>query len=268
VLKFDLHTHHKRCAHADGDIRDYIEAAIKEGLHVIGISDHAPYLASEDDHPNPRIAMAKSEFPGYVSEMLDLKEQYRGRIEVLLGVESDFFPEHVNLYRDIYARYPFDYVIGSVHHSGGDRIFNRNRFKELSDEQKLEMKETYYDLILQSARSGMFQILGHIDAMKVYFTDMGQVQTPAVDRALKGIAECGTAIELNTSGVKTCGSWYPADDILERALYYGVDVTFGSDAHSPSRVAGDWEEARERLKQIGFQRWVYFRKRQKQFVPL
>jgi histidinol-phosphatase (PHP family) len=212
--------------------------------------------------------MAKSEFPGYVSEMIELKEQYRGRIEILLGVESDFFPEHVQLYREVYAQYPFDYVIGSVHHSGGDRIFNRNRFKELLDEQRLEMKETYYDLILQSARSGIFQILGHIDAMKVYFTDMGQVQTPAVDRALQGIAECGTAIEVNTSGVKTCGSWYPADDILERALFYGVDVTFGSDAHSPARVADDWEEARERLKQIGFQRWVYFRRRQKQIIPL
>mgnify|MGYP001217451323 FL=1 len=267
-MKFDLHTHHKRCAHAEGDIRDYIEAAIEKGLQVIGISDHAPYLASEEDHPFPRIAMAKSEFPRYVAEVLELKEQYRGRIDVLLGVESDFFPEHVQLYREVYAQYPFDYIIGSVHHSGGDRIFNRKRFQGLSDEQKLEMKETYYDLILQSARSGMFQILGHVDAMKVYFTDMGQVHTPAVDRALQGIAECGAAIELNTSGLNTCGSWYPADDLLERACYYGVEVTFGSDAHRPSRVADDWEAASERLKEIGFRRWVYFKNKQKHYVPL
>lgn len=37
--KFDLHTHHERCGHAVGTIRDYIEAAIHSELDVIGISD-------------------------------------------------------------------------------------------------------------------------------------------------------------------------------------------------------------------------------------
>lgn len=41
-MKFDLHTHHFRCGHADGTIRDYIEAGIAAGLGVIGISDHTP----------------------------------------------------------------------------------------------------------------------------------------------------------------------------------------------------------------------------------
>ena len=99
------------------------------GLQVIGISDHAPYFGSEEDHPYPRIAMSKREFPAYVAEVLRLKEEYKGRIEVLLGVESDFFPEHLATYRQIYNRYPFDYIIGSVHHSGGDRIFNRHRWQ-------------------------------------------------------------------------------------------------------------------------------------------
>lgn len=36
-MKFDLHTHHFRCGHADGNIRDYIEAGIKAGLQAIGI---------------------------------------------------------------------------------------------------------------------------------------------------------------------------------------------------------------------------------------
>lgn len=44
-MKFDLHTHHFRCGHADGNIRDYVEAALEAGLQVIGISDHTPILA-------------------------------------------------------------------------------------------------------------------------------------------------------------------------------------------------------------------------------
>jgi len=268
-MKFDLHTHHERCGHAEGNIRRYIEAAIDAGLDVIGISDHSPYFYSEEDQAHPNIAMAKSEFPAYISEVLRLKEEYRGKIEVLLGIESDFFPEHAELYRKMYETVPFDYIIGSVHQSGGISIFNRNRWKKLNEEQKLREKEIYYDLIRQSAESGMFQILGHIDALKAYYPALSQIRTKAVDETLKVIAENGIAIEINTSGKnKQCGGWYPADDILERALHYGVEVTFGSDAHVPERVGDEWELVRKRLKEIGFQHWVFFRQRQKQVVPL
>src|SRR3954454_23217203 len=91
-LKFDLHTHHERCGHARGKIRDYIDAAIERGLSVIGIADHSPYFSSDQDQLHPHIAMAKSMFPEYVNEVLQLKQAYSDKIEVLLGVESDFFP--------------------------------------------------------------------------------------------------------------------------------------------------------------------------------
>lgn len=52
-MKFDLHTHHFRCGHADGNIRDYIEAGIKAGLQAIGISDHTPYFGSELEQAFP-----------------------------------------------------------------------------------------------------------------------------------------------------------------------------------------------------------------------
>ncbi|ALS23439.1 MULTISPECIES: histidinol-phosphatase [Paenibacillus] len=268
-MKFDLHTHHERCGHAVGTIRDYIEAGIARGLQVIGISDHSPYFASESDREQPGIAMAKSEFKRYVDEVLKLKEEYRGRIEVLLGVESDFFPEHADVYRKVYEQYPFDYIIGSVHLSGGVSIFNKKRWNGLTDRQKVEQKELYYDLIEQSARSGMFQILGHIDAMRGFYPAFSDIQTDAVDRTLKTIGEIGIAIEINTSGkTKDCGGWYPIDPILERALHYGVNVTFGSDAHVPGRVGDDWEEVAVRLKEIGFREWVYFKEKQMHKVPL
>lgn len=267
-MKFDLHTHHERCGHATGSIRQYIEAAIHAGLQVIGISDHSPYFGYADDHAYPRIAMAVSQFPGYIAEIIRLKEEYAGRIEVLVGVESDFFPEQLALYRTVYEQYPLDYIIGSVHHSGGDRIFNKARWNGLTSGERLEQKEMYYRLIAQSARSGLFQILGHIDAMKVYFTDFAQVDTDAVDKALAVIAEQGAAIEVNTSGKRFTGSWYPSDDLLERAHHYGVDVTFGSDAHAPDRVGDEWEQVRTRLREIGFRHWVYYRRKQKQVVSL
>jgi histidinol-phosphatase (PHP family) len=268
-MKFDLHTHHERCGHAKEKIRAYIEAAIREGLSVIGISDHSPYFADPKDHPWPTTTMARSEFPAYVEEVLRLKEEYKDRIEVLLGVESDFFPEHAEVYRKAYERYPFDYIIGSVHQSGGVSIFNKKRWNGLSEAQKREQKDEYYRLIRLSAQSGMFQILGHIDAMKGFYPAFSDIRTEAVEETLKIIADSGVAIEVNTSGkTKTCGGWYPSDDILERALHYGIEVTFGSDAHIPDRVGDEWDLVSRRLKEIGYTHWVFFRRKRKQIVPL
>ncbi|MFC0211262.1 histidinol-phosphatase [Paenibacillus chartarius] len=268
-MKFDLHTHHERCGHADGMIRAYIEAAIQGGLDVIGISDHSPYFYSSVDRLHPGIAMAKSEFPRYVAEVLELKREYEGRIDVLLGVESDFFPEHAELYREEYKKYPFDYIIGSVHQSGGVSIFNKRRWNGLNDKQKIAAKEEYYDLIQQSARSGMFHILGHIDAMKGFFPAFSAIPTPKVDETLKVIAECGVSIEVNTSGgTKDVGGWYPSDDILERAHHYGVDITFGSDSHKPSRIGEDFDKVRQKLKEIGYREWVYYKEKQQRRVAL
>ncbi len=269
-MKFDLHTHHLRCGHAEGEISDYIQAAIRANLQVIGISDHSPYFGSPEEQAQPAIAMAKREFPKYVAEVLRLKEQFKAKIEVLLGVESDYFPEIARLYAAEYSKYPFDYIIGSVHLTNGISIFNKNRWKHLNEEQKIVEKENYYELIRQSAQSGMFQILGHIDAMKGFYPEFSQIQAvQAIDEALRVIGECGLAIEINTSGkTKDCGGWYPADEILERALFYKVAVTFGSDAHKPGRIGEDWELVRTRLKEIGFKEWVYFRQKQRQNVLL
>lgn len=269
-MKFDLHTHHYRCGHADGNIRDYIEAAIAADLQVIGISDHTPYIGEKEEQAFPRIAMGKSELVHYVNEVLELKREYEGRIDVLLGIESDFFPEHADTYKKVLAAYPFDYMIGSIHSVGGLSIFNKNRWDGLDKAQHIAVKEDYYQLIQDSARSGMFQILGHIDAMKGNYPAFSDIPGGRIiDETLQVIHDCGIAIEINTSGkTKLSGGWYPADDILERALHFGVDVTFGSDAHKPGRVGDELEQVAQRLREIGFQEWVYYKNKEKYVVPL
>ncbi|MDR9856716.1 histidinol-phosphatase [Paenibacillus sp. VCA1] len=269
-MKFDLHTHHFRCGHADGTIRDYVEAAVSAGLQAIGISDHTPYFGEKAEQAFPAIAMGKSEIANYVEEVLQLKKEYAGKIDVLLGIESDYFPEHFETYRKVLSNYPFDYIIGSVHSVGGVSIFNKNRWKKLNDKQQIEVKEEYYRLIQDSARSGLFQFLGHIDAMKGNYPAFSDIPAERMmDETLQVIAEHGVAIEINTSGkTKLSGGWYPSDSILERACHFGVDVTFGSDAHKPSRVADELNQVAARLKEIGFKEWVYFKNKEKISVPL
>lgn len=43
LKKINFHTHTKRCKHAKGEDKDYIDAAIKNNLDILGFSDHGPY---------------------------------------------------------------------------------------------------------------------------------------------------------------------------------------------------------------------------------
>lgn len=95
------------------------------------------------------------------------------------------------------------------------------------------------------------------------------IQSSALEYTLKVIADCGFAIEINTSGkTKDCGGWYPTDDILERALHYGVNLTLGSDTHDPSRGGDEFEMVKQRIIDIGFKEWAYLKAKKKFLVPL
>ncbi|MEW4371559.1 histidinol-phosphatase [Paenibacillus kandeliae] len=269
-MKFDLHTHHYRCGHADGDIRDYIEAGIAAGLQVIGISDHTPYFGFDEDQAFPNISMGKSQLSAYVQEVLDLKKEYAGKIDVLLGIESDYFPHHAHLYKQQLDQYPFDYIIGSVHFSSGRSIFDTSRWQELDNAEQIAVKEEYFRMIGESAQSGMFHILGHIDAMKSNYPAFTDIEAPhALDKMLQTIASSGVAIEVNTSGkIKACGLWHPIDAILERAHHFGVEISFGSDSHIPQRVGDDFDLVAQKLRDIGYTEWVYYKQKQRQVVAL
>jgi len=263
-MKFDFHTHHERCGHATGSVREYIIAAIDKGLQYIGISDHTPLFARDEDQPSPGGAMAKSEFPIYIQEVLDLKKEFAGKIDVLLGIEADFIPVHLDLYRKVIHSYPFDYIIGSVHRYHDISIYDGKLWDGLTSKEKVDVKEKYYDYISQSAESGMYDILGHVDALKRYYSGYTDVKTEMTDFTLKKISENDIVIEINSSDE----NWAPGADFLERALYHGVKVTFGSDAHKPEEVGIHFEEVKEQLKEIGFREWATFRERKRFMQPL
>ncbi len=236
MLAVDYHTHHDRCGHARGCIEDYVQAALAAGLEEIGISDHAPIYWMEGDHPLPGTAMPRSALEGYVEEVLRLRRRYEGRIRVLLGLESDYEPGFEDTYRDVLSRYPFDYVIGSVHFVGGYHIYQKQRWDAGAD--PAEVYAAYFDRVRRSARSGLFDVLGHITGITVY----GE-QPPAdllereLDLTARTIAETGTAIEINTSGIrKGQGHPFPMAAMLRRCREAGVPITYGSDAHTPEEV--------------------------------
>lgn len=247
MLPVDYHTHHYRCGHATGSIEEYVEAALALGLEEIGISDHAPVYWQPGDHPLPGSAMPASDLERYVDEVLELKERYTGRIRVRLGLEADYAPGFEEVYAAVLARYPFDYVIGSVHYSQGLHIYQRQRWVTGID--PCHVYAEYFRLIRESARSGLFDVLGHITGIMAYGPrpDDDWIERE-FDETARAVADAGVAIEVNTSGYrKGQGQPFPAIALLRKCLAAGVPVTYGSDSHHPSEVGHMRAEVAELL---------------------
>lgn len=266
-MLIDHHTHHYRCGHAQGTLEDVIERAIALGLDAIGLSDHSPiYHLGEGDHPEPGRTMAKSELPRYYEEMQALKARYQDRIEVKLGIESDHVDGWEEHYRLLWQQYELDYVIGSVHWLGKWNIFDRN-LPEGKDAH--QVYEEYLISTQRAARSGAFDIIGHLDCIKTRGHMPTREITPLLEETVKTIAECGLSIELNTSGWrKSIAECYPRRELLECCLHYGVPVALGSDAHEPAQVAYEFERACELLWEVGYREVVTYTRRQRRFHPI
>ncbi|MEU9802453.1 histidinol-phosphatase [Streptomyces sp. NPDC051000] len=258
----DLHTHHERCGHATGSLRDYVTAALDRGVKVLGLSDHTPMFAEEEDQALPRVAMPKSRFPSYIAEALALKEEFAGSIEILVSTEADFFRGRMDAYTQALSAYPLDYVIGSVHMFEGRDIFDVTRWETVEEDDLGAVKARYFREIAACARSGLFHVMGHVDALKGNHPRLGAAPAPAAsDEMLRAIRDSGAVMEINTSGgTKMCGGWYPEFDLLERAHHFRVPITFGSDAHVPERVADQYPEVAKVLGEIGFRTWTVFRR--------
>ena len=267
MITIDYHTHHYRCGHAQGNIEDYIKAAINKGLTEIGISDHAPIYWMDGNDPLPTIAMAKNELDGYVEEVLKLKEKYAGQIAVRLGIESDYIEDMDDVYAKVFEKYPFDYVLGSVHHVFKVNVFERSRWS--SGVKPIDMYREYYRLVAKSARTGLFDILSHTSAILAYApqpfpVDVAEVQ----DEALVAIAEANALIEVNTSGYRKMNiDPFPTARMVEKAAELGIPMTFSSDSHRPDDV-GYWRDKVEAiLVRSGVTQLATFANRQRIMLP-
>ncbi|TMW72740.1 histidinol-phosphatase HisJ family protein [Alteribacter natronophilus] len=266
-MYIDYHTHHERCGHASGTLTDIVEKAIKKGLDQIGLSDHSPLFMEPEDHANPGMTMAKSEFPSYVEEMVSIREKYKDRIDIRLGVESDYVEGWEEHYSAIYERYPLDYIIGSVHYFDGFHVYDPRRWDRSGIDVNEEYKK-YFTLVQKAARSGMFDILGHIDAIKGLNYKPDQNQTMLMKETADCIAGNDVVVELNTSGLRKCREIFPSTEMLSLLHSRGVQFTFGSDAHSPEELGYGWEETVKVLKSIGVKEVATFKQRKKQMISL
>ncbi|QQZ62739.1 histidinol-phosphatase HisJ [Paenibacillus sonchi] len=272
-MRIDYHTHHERCGHAVGTLEEYVQRGIELGLEQLGLSDHLPLIHVDPESYYPEMAMPLSELPRYVEECLNLKERYRGRIELRVGLEADYIEGYEEQIRELLSPYPWDYLIGSVHFLGEWDITDFRQTGGWEGRDVMEVYRRYYDAVQKSALSGLYDIIGHMDVIKRFGygpqTQEGKAEVRALElETLKAIAGSGIAMELNASGLtKPCAEMFPAEHVLQQALELGIPLTLGSDAHDPLKLGDGLQEARSLLWRTGFRRLAVFEGRVRTLVP-
>lgn len=256
ALVYDSHMHTPLCKHAWGEPEEYAAQGVKSGLKGIIFTCHAPM----PDGFWPTVRMADSEFDTYVNLVQRAADAYRGRLDVCLGLESEFFPGHEKWVENLHKRADFDYILGAVHWQSKEYLA---KFETGTIEN---FRRTYFEHLAQSAETGLYDCLAHPDLVKNYHPDswcFAIVKNTAA-AVLDRIAKTGVAMEINSSGLnKSYSEMNPGNEMLRMMAERKIPVVIGSDAHRAQRVGEHFVTALNNLSEAGYEEVSYFQKRQR-----
>ena len=249
MLRANFHTHTTLCDGADSPEAMAAEAFARGFTHL-GFSGHM----------DPDISM---DWAAYLARIAALREEYRGRMDILCGVELD----------QDWAGEPVtgaEYIIGSTHFlpgAEGRPVAIDSSFELLDSLCRERFGGDWYALCAGyfqaearvAARTGC-QIVGHFDLVARFNHQFPRFDEedprylgPALE-AMTALAETGVAFELN------CGAFnrgrrrdfYPALPLLRRLHSLGAPLFISSDAHSRALLDGGFPEALARAEACGW----------------
>ena len=143
----NYHTHTYRCGHAEGDVGEYAEQAEKAGLRTLGIADHTPYDFFDIGPRNHPMRMALEEFPGYMDSLRALETEYRGRLEIIPGVEAEYYPKYFPRLLELLRSGGVRYMILGQHFLGNEVAYKIYKVQGQSvDDLYEQLVELYKEL--------------------------------------------------------------------------------------------------------------------------
>lgn len=226
-MKYCYHTHTARCHHATGEDEEYVKAAIDAGIKVLGFSDHAPM-----PYPGGYVSyykMTPDELYDYCASLLHLRDKYKDKIEILIGLETEYYPdlweESLALWRD----YPIDYLILGQHFIHEEQT--NASIRPTPDKEKVTV---YVNNVIAAMNTGLITYVAHPDLIN-YVGDDEEFYISEMGRLIKESVRLGMPLEYNLLGMVS-GRNYPNEIFWREAARLGATAVIGCDAHSPDRV--------------------------------
>lgn len=245
----NLHTHTVFCDGKDTP-EELVKTAIAKGCDLIGFSGHS-FTDIPDEDP---FCMTRENTLLYRAEIQRLKEVYRGKIRILLGIEQDYDSEE--------STDGYDFVIGSVHYVRKDGVYlpvDGSKDEVIRNVGKYyggdfyAFAEDYFQSVGDVYRKTKCDIVGHFDLISKFNEDhdLFDPEHPryraAADAALERLIDTPAAFEVNygavARGYRTAP--YPEERILKKLRAANKKILYTSDCHDRSLLLfGIPEDAR------------------------
>ena len=239
----DLHIHSLYCDGKD-TLEDLVLEAIRKNMDKIGFSSHS-YTFFDESY-----CIKKEKIQDYKNEISYLKEKYKDKIEILCGIEQDFYSDE-----------PFDdydYVIGSVHYL---KIGDSYIAIDLSKQGFIDAVKTYYDGDFYRLAEDYFStvskiknvdIIGHFDLLTKFnegyclFDEGNERYINAYKKALDILLLQDVIFEINTGAIARGykSQPYPSHEILNYIKSNGGKTILSSDCHSKEMLMFEFDKYR------------------------
>ncbi|QGT99013.1 Histidinol-phosphatase [Candidatus Syntrophocurvum alkaliphilum] len=250
-MLIDYHIH--AVAHGEYDftsewIKQFMIQATKKNIKEIGFSEHDEFVNKID-----------------LSVVNNTKEKIKD-IDVKLGLEVDYIPDREEYIKQLTINKNYDYIIGSLHFINGwgfDHPDNKHTF----DTKPIDnIYENYFDLLISLVESNLFDIVGHLDLIKIWgHRPKNKSVIDYVMPVLTRIKKQDLVIEINSGGLrKPVSEIYPSADIVNAMFESNIGITFGSDAHHPDQVGEGLNKAYDLALKAGYRYGVNFKNRKKE----
>ncbi len=280
----DYHVHSEFSDDSEYPMKQVVEDAIALGLDEICFTDHVDYGIKKDvDEPGEVVyhpggpgepammALLNPDYPVYYKTVTALQRLYRDRITLKFGLEFGMQTETVPRYRELFARYPFDFILLSVHQIENKELWT-GEFQQGRTRDEYILR--YYQEILELVTVCKdYSVLGHLDLINRY-DRIGNYPflkiKPILSEILRIVIADGKGIELNTSSHRYgLRDSMPSADIL--SLYRqlgGRVITIGSDSHRKEHLGAYLRDAAHSLRDLGYTEFCTYEKMRPIFHPL
>jgi histidinol-phosphatase (PHP family) len=257
-----MHTHF--CDGGEAPVK-YVHAAIEKGLTSLGFSAHAPAPFECN------WALPLHRLNNYVNEIQELKETFKSKLQIYLGLELDYFPDIVSYSRNLLQSGPFDYFIASVHFidqypdgrrwtiDGPNEEF-RKGFAEIFQNDAITVTRKFFEYTRKMIADLNPPVIGHIDKLKMqyrpgsFIPEDHSIFKEELIKTLEVAQKAGSIVEINTRALyKNRGkTFYPGQQVFKEMNELGIKVTVNSDAHLPHEITSEFDAAFKALSSAGF----------------
>ncbi len=290
-MRADYHVHTYYSDDSTYPMEDVVLKAIELGLNEICFTDHVDYGVKIDPEyldettqkeyrelafrkpendskeafkkwlDERRLKILNVNYPKYVKEIQELQKKYKDKIRIKMGLEFGIQRHTIDDFEKLFARYPFDFILLSIHQVN-NKEFWTNEFQEGKSEDEF-VREYYEELLYVVEHYKNYSVLAHLDLITRYDPYGPYPFAKAkkwIEPILKQVIKDGKGIEVNTSSFYyNLQDLTPSRDILKLYKELGGEIiTIGSDSHKEIQLGSHIEDYVEELKKIGFTKIATF----------